>query len=92
MRVTNLIELYQYFDELVTQDVNSDILFASSYLRGFISLVSSKFGDETQFITIELLNSVSEELNKAKSELTPQDNVIVNNYWLNLQESVLNNE
>ncbi|MCO4800108.1 MAG: YfcL family protein [Colwelliaceae bacterium] len=90
MRVTNLIELYQYFDELVMEDVNSDILFASSYIRGFISLVSSQFGDETQLLTIELLNCVSEELNKSKSELTPQDNVIVNNYWLNLQENILN--
>jgi hypothetical protein len=90
VRVTNLIELYQYFDELVMEDVNSDILFASSYIRGFIALVSSQFGDETQLLTIELLNCVSEELNKSKSELTPQDNVIVNNYWLNLQENILN--
>ncbi|MEW6989546.1 YfcL family protein [Colwelliaceae bacterium 6441] len=88
MNVSNLVELYQYFDDLVEQDTDSDTLFASSYLRGFIALVSSQFGDETQSLSTELFAQVSEELDNAKSELTPQDHVIVNNYWLTLQKRI----
>jgi hypothetical protein len=89
VKVKNLVELYQYFDELVEQEADSDILFASSYIRGFIALVSSEFGDENQLLTIQLFECVSEGLSKAKTELTPQDSVIVNNYWLSLQNNLL---
>jgi hypothetical protein len=89
VNVKNLVELYQYFDELVEQEADSDILFASSYIRGFIALVSSQFGDENQSLSAELFECVSKELSNAKTELTPQDGVIVNNYWLNLQKDLL---
>lgn len=88
MKAKNLVELYQCFDELVEQEADSDTLFASSYIRGFIALVSSQFGDEEQLLNVELFERVSEELSKAKTELTPQDGVIVNNYWLNLQKDL----
>lgn len=89
MKAKNLVELYQYFDELVEQEADSDTLFASSYIRGFVALVSSQFGGENQSLNVELFDCVSEELNKAKTELTPQDSVIVNNYWLSLQKNLL---
>ncbi|MDT0602698.1 MULTISPECIES: YfcL family protein [Thalassotalea] len=85
----NLQALYQYFDELVAEEADSDTLFASSYIRGFIALVAAQFGDENQVISVELCDRVSEELSKAKTELTPQDNAIVNNYWLSLQKTLL---
>lgn len=90
MKAKNLVELYQHFDELVDQEADSDTLFASSYIRGFIALVSSQFGDENQLLNSELFRCVTEELSKAKTELTPQDSVIVNNYWLSLQTNLLN--
>mgnify|MGYP000150326767 CR=1 FL=1 len=89
MKAKNLVELYQYFDELVEQEADSDILFASSYIRGFIALVAAQFGDENQLLNAALFERVSEELSKAKTELTPQDGVIVNNYWLSLQQNLL---
>jgi hypothetical protein len=89
VNVNNLKELYQYFDELVEQEADSDTLFASSYIRGFIALVAAQFGDENQKISAELCQCVSEELSKAKTELTPQDSAIVNNYWLSLQKDLL---
>ncbi|MDO6445611.1 YfcL family protein [Colwellia sp. 1_MG-2023] len=89
MKVKNLEALYQYFDELVAQEADSDTLFASSYIRGFIALVAVQFGDEKQKISAELCDCVSEQLSKAKTELTPQDNAIVNNYWLSLQKTLL---
>ena len=89
MNVKNLVELYQYFDELVEQEADSDVLFASSYIRGFIALVSSQFGDENQLLSAELIECVSKELSNAKTELTPQDSAIVNNYWLSLQNNLL---
>jgi len=84
--LTRLNELYQYLDNLFEQDVNNDTLFASGYLRGFISLSATEFGDEEQLITNELIQVITDELSKAKTELSPQDNVIVQNFWIELQK------
>lgn len=85
MEIKNLAELYQYLDDLVCQDVSSDDLFASSYLRGFISLAASAFGDESQLLAKTLAEDISKRVDDAKTELTPADRVIVNNYWLQLK-------
>ena len=81
MQFENLSKLYQYFDELAEQDVSSDVLFASSYIRGFIGISASQFGDEQQSLTLALAHEVSEQFHQARAELTPQDRVIVNQYW-----------
>jgi hypothetical protein len=84
MQLENLSALYLYLDNLVTQDVNDDELFASSYIRGFISLASSQYGDESQGLTSMLSNDISEQIKNARTELTPQDREIVKQYWLKL--------
>ena len=81
MNLNNLTELYHYFDQLVEQDADADTLFASSYVRGFIALVASELGDESQPLTAQLANGVTEKLTAARSELSPQDQAIVANYW-----------
>lgn len=81
MQFQTLAKLYQYFDDLAEQETSSDELFASSYIRGFIGLSASEFGDEQQTLSIALANTVSEKLYEARAELTPQDRVIVNEYW-----------
>lgn len=81
MQFETLAKLYQYFDNLAEQETSSDELFASSYIRGFIGLSASEFGDEQQTLSIALANTVSEKLYEARAELTPQDRVIVNEYW-----------
>ncbi len=86
--INTLSDLYQYLDALFDQDVDNDILFASSYLRGFISLSATDFGDEQQSISASLVGLITQKLAAAKSELNPQDNVIVQNFWLNLQEAM----
>lgn len=85
MEINKLAELYQYLDDLVCQDVSSDELFASSYLRGFISLAASEFGDESQLLVQPLAEDISKRVDEAKTELTPADRVIVNNYWQQLK-------
>lgn len=85
MEINKLAELYQYLDDLVCQDVSSDELFASSYLRGFISLAASEFGDESQLLVQPLAEDISKRVDEAKTELTPADRVIVNNYWQELK-------
>lgn len=85
MKFENLTELYQHLDEQVSLDVSADELFAGSYLRGFISLAGSEFGDESQRLTSALANNINEKLQAARSELTPQDRQIVQNYWSVLQ-------
>lgn len=85
MEINKLAELYQYLDDLVCQDVSSDELFASSYLRGFISLAASEFGDESQLLVKPLAEDISKRVDEAKTELTPADRVIVNNYWQQLR-------
>jgi len=88
-KLNTLSELYQHLDSLFDQDVDSDTLFASGYLRGFISLAASNGGDEQQLISASLIDSITEKLAHAKTELSPQDNVIVQNFWLALQNSIL---
>ncbi len=79
------MQLYTFLDELFDQDVGADTLFASSYLRGFISFSASDFGNDEQLISVELIDKVSKQIQQAKAELSPQDSVIVNNFWLQLQ-------
>ena len=81
-------ELYLYLDSLFDQNVDSDTLFASGYLRGFISLSATEFGDEQQLISYELVANISQCLSEAKKELSPQDHTIVQNFWLVLQASM----
>ncbi len=85
MHFENLTSLYQYFDQLAEQDADSDTLFASSYLRGFISLSASQFGGEEQQLSEPLAQHITEALYQARTELSPNDRQIVNEYWQALQ-------
>lgn len=84
-----LADLYQSFDQLAEQALDSDLLFASSYIRGFISLVASEYGDEQQPLSTALAENVTAKLYDARSELTPQDRAIVSDYWQTLQTSFI---
>ncbi len=84
MTFENLTALYHYLDEQVSQDVSADELFAGSYLRGFISLAGSEYGDESQQLTQALADNISEKLQAARTELSPQDRQIVQEYWQQL--------
>ena len=86
--INTVSDLYQYLDGLFDHEVDGDTLFASGYLRGFIALAATDGGDEQQTISTLLIDSVTEKLAKAKSELSPQDNVIVQNFWLSLQQKI----
>ncbi|WP_159821178.1 YfcL family protein [Colwellia sp. 20A7] len=80
-KINTLNDLYQYLDNLFDQDVDSDTLFAGGYLRGFVSLAATESGDEQQTMSVALVDNVSQRLANAKSELSPQDNAIVQNFW-----------
>ncbi len=86
--IKTVYNLYQFLDTLFDKDVSADELFASGYLRGFISLAAAEFGDEQQVISNELLQSITHKLNQAKNELTPQDSAIVKLFWLNIQKKI----
>ena len=85
MQFENLTALYDYLDQQVVADVSADELFAGSYLRGFISLAGSEYGDESQALTQILADNISAKLQAARTELTPQDRQIVQDYWQHLQ-------
>lgn len=87
MQFENLTALYHYLDEQVSQDISADELFAGSYLRGFISLAGSEFGDESQALTQALADNISEKLQAARTELSPQDRQIVQDYWQQLNSA-----
>lgn len=87
MNFENLTALYHYLDEQVSLDVSADELFAGSYLRGFISLAGSEFGDESQTLTQALAENIDEKLTAARTELSPQDRQIVQDYWQHLQSA-----
>jgi len=81
MTTQTLNTLYQYFDDLCLKEDNDDELFASSYIRGFIALTASDYGDETQLLSVALADAVSKQLKASRSELTPQDQQIIMHYW-----------
>lgn len=83
--IKTLTNLYQYFDQLVENDVDADTLFASSYIRGFIAVEAVNFGDDNQILSSKLYHSITDKMHQAKTELTPQDGAIVGNFWLSLQ-------
>lgn len=83
--ISTIEQLYTFFDQLAEQDASADELFASSYIRGFVALSASEFGDESQPISADLQNSVETKLNDAKAELSPSDRQLVNQYWQSLQ-------
>ena len=85
-----IADVYQYLDGLFDQELDSDTLFASSYLRGLFSSAVSHFSDEKQEISAEIIQGVNDKLAQAKTELSPQDNAIVQNFWLALQQAMLN--
>ena len=87
-KINTVSDLYQYLDNLFDEDVDSDTLFASGYLRGFISLAATDTGDEHQSISSDLITNISNKLIEARSELSPQDNAIVQNFWANLQSNM----
>lgn len=87
MKFENLTALYQYFDELAEQGADSDILFASSYIRGFISLAASEYGSEEQNLTQVLADDITVRIDEARRELSPKDTLIVKNYWEWLKEA-----
>lgn len=76
-----LAGLYQFFDQLAEQDADSDVLFASSYIRGFIGLSAGELGNEEQVLSQQLAAYVSTALQQSRAELSPQDREIVNQYW-----------
>ena len=87
MTFKTLTDLYQHFDELVAQDADGDILFASSYLRGFIALAASEFGDESQPLSQALAENISDKVHQARAELAPDDRNLVKQYWQSLAEN-----
>jgi len=88
-QLSTVADLYQYLDALFELDADSDTLFAGSYLRGFISLVATDYGDESQTISTLLLEGVTAKVGQSKVELSPQDYAIVMNFWLELQQRVV---
>lgn len=87
-QLTTLNDLYNYFDGLFDENVDEDTLFASSYIRGFIAVEATTFGDDEQVLSEPLLTAVSDRIVQAKKELSPQDSAIVHNFWLSLQNKV----
>ena len=85
----SIAALYQYLDNLFDQDNTDDQLFASSYLRGFISISVSEFGDESQVPSKALASSIEKKLQAARTELSPQDRKIVQDYRLALKETFI---
>ena len=88
-KISTVSQLYLYLDDLFDQDVDADTLFSGGYLRGLISLSATDFGDENQPLTQNLLEVVTAKLKQSKTELSPQDAAIVDNFWLKLQSNMV---
>jgi len=84
MTQKKLIDLYTYFDSLFDEDDNQDLLFASSYVRGFIAVAAVEFGDDEQVLSSRLYQQVAEKIQQARTELSPQDRKIVNDFYQHL--------
>ena len=78
--ITTLEHLNMFFDSLIDLD-DDDILFASSYIRGFVEVAAVDFGDEEQVLSQPLYDLVTNQLIIAKGELSKQDAEIVDSFW-----------
>ncbi|MBL4909655.1 MAG: YfcL family protein [Alteromonadaceae bacterium] len=86
MTSKTLTDLYTYFDSLLDQDASADTLFASSYVRGFIAVEAVGFGDDEQLLSPTLYQQVSAKMTAVKSELSPQDQMIIADFWQQLAD------
>ncbi len=92
MHFQDLSSLYQFLDDICIKEIPSehlslaDELFATSYIRGFITLAAAEYGDDSQVLTKILSDDISEQIQSAKSELTPQDQYIIKHYWQELKK------
>lgn len=86
--VKTVAQLNQYFDALLDFD-NDDLLFASSYLRGFIVVASVAFGDDEQPLSANLYKIVSEQVTAASDELNDADKQLVTEFWRQLQPTFI---
>lgn len=85
-----LDDIYEYFDSLVEKD-DADLMFVSSYLRGFITLASAELNSATDGLSPALVQDIDAKLTKAKSELNPNDRSLVSEFWLQLQQDFIVN-
>ncbi|ACH66178.1 MULTISPECIES: YfcL family protein [Aliivibrio] len=85
-----IIEFEEKMLELIDARIESasdDELFAGGYLRGHISLSVANC-EEQGINDIEILKShINDSLEKAKSELSPADRIIVAELWDELQHA-----
>ncbi|OUS25423.1 hypothetical protein A9Q98_12650 [Thalassotalea sp. 42_200_T64] len=78
--IDSLALLCKYFDSILELD-NDDLLFASSYLRGFIEVAAVDFGDDQQLLCQNLAALISQQLVDASAELTVDDKTHVDDFW-----------
>lgn len=86
-----IIEYEEKLLELIDariETASDDELFAGGYLRGHISLSAAECEDEGIDDTAELRQRIDASLEKAKSELTPADQIVVASLWSELQSQV----
>ncbi len=69
------------------ETASEDELFAGGYLRGHISLSAAACEQEGINDIALFKEKVDNSLEKAKSELSPADRIIVNDLWLSLKNS-----
>lgn len=82
--VFSLTDLWQYFDDLIELE-NDDVLFASSYLRGFIEVAATEFGDERQSLSNQLYALVNQQLVATQQELNEADLHLVQQFWRDIK-------
>ena len=75
----SLTDLYHYFDSLLAQN-NDDLIFASSYVRGFVAVEAVAFGDDEQVLSLALYQQLCEKIQLAESELTLADQALVKDF------------
>lgn len=83
-----IIEYEEKLLELIDTRIESasdDELFAGGYLRGHISLSAAACEEEGINDIATLCKRIDDSLEKAKSELTPADQVVVASLWAELQ-------
>lgn len=79
-----IIEFEEKLLELIDARIataSDDELFAGGYLRGHISLSAASCEEEGINDIEELKQRIVASLDKARTELTPADRMIVNDLW-----------
>lgn len=82
--------LEQYIEASVTSECD-DHLFAVGYLQGHLAVVFSQLEEKSKTSLADIKETMSQCLSDARSELSPEDFLLISQEWENMFDNLCEN-